>query len=60
MHHITVKGEQYFVLVGIYNDEPYEVFAGKNGFINKKIKQGVVIKLGRPKGVYKAIFEYGF
>ena len=60
VHHITVKGEQYFVLVGIQNDEPYEVFAGKNGFINKKIKQGTVIKLGRPKGVYKAIFEDGF
>jgi len=60
VHHITVKGEQYFVLVGIYNEEPYEVFAGKNGFINKKVKEGIVIKLGRPKGVYKAIFEDGF
>ena len=49
VHHITVKGEQYFVIVGIYNDEPYEVFAGKNGFINKKVKEGIVIKLGRPK-----------
>ena len=59
VHHITVKGEQYFVIVGIYNDEPYEVFAGKNGFINKKVKTGVVIKLGRPKGVYKAILDDG-
>ena len=59
VHHITVKGEQYFVIVGIYNDEPYEVFAGKNGFINRKVKQGTVIKLGRPKGVYKAILDDG-
>ena len=57
VHHITVKGEQYFVIVGIYNDEPYEVFAGKNGHINKKVKEGIVIKLGRPKGVYKAILD---
>ena len=59
VYHITVKGEQYFVLVGIYNEEPYEVFAGKNGFINKKVKLGKVIKLGRPKGVYKAILDDG-
>ena len=59
VYHITVKGEKYFVLVGTYEDEPYEVFAGKNGFIDKKVKTGIVLKLGRPKGVYKAILEDG-
>ena len=43
----------------MYEDEPYEVFAGKNGFIDKKVKTGIVLKLGRPKGVYKAILEDG-
>jgi len=57
VHHIQVKGEQYFVLVGIHNDIPYEIFAGKNGFIDRKTKKGIIIKLGRPKGVYKAILE---
>ena len=59
VYHIKVKGESYFVLVGLYNGDPYEVFAGKNGFIDKKVLNGTIIKLGRPKGVYKAILEDG-
>jgi len=51
IHHITVKGEQYFVTVGIFGDnkDPYEVFAGKNGNIQKNIKHGAVVKLKRGK-----------
>ncbi len=59
VYHIRVKGEEYFVLVGLHHGDPYEVFAGKNGFIDKKVKNGKVTKLGRPKGVYKAILENG-
>lgn len=59
VYHIKVKGEEYFVLVGLYENKVYEVFAGKNGFIDKKVKNGTIIKLGRPKGVYKAILEDG-
>jgi len=57
VHHIKVKGESYFVLVGVYNEDPYEVFAGKNGFIDKKVKAGIIIKKKRPKGMYKAVLE---
>ena len=59
VHHITVKGEPYFVLVGMHGGDPYEIFAGKNGFIGKSIKSGILIKFMRPKGVYKAILEDG-
>lgn len=59
VHHIKVKGEQYFVFVGILDNDVYEVFAGKNGFIDKKVKSGTIVKLGRPKGVYKAMLENG-
>ena len=59
VYHIRVKGNEYFVLVGLMFGEPYEVFAGKNGFINSKVKKGSITKLGRPKGVYKAILEDG-
>ena len=59
VHHITVKGEPYFVLVGMYEGDPYEIFAGRNGFIGKSIKKGILIKFMRPKGVYKAILEDG-
>lgn len=55
VHHITVKGHPYFVIVGLYDGDPYEVFAGRNGFIKKSIKKGVVIKKNRQH--YKVVFE---
>ena len=55
VHHISVKGQQYFVLVGLSEGQPYEVFAGKNGFLTKKVKTGVIIR--KKKGFYKAIFN---
>lgn len=44
VHHISVKGQQYFVLVGLIDGKPYEVFAGKNGFLPKKVKSGKIIR----------------
>lgn len=57
VYHITVKGKQYFVLVGIHNNKPYEVFSGKNGFIDKDIKKGIISR--KKKGLYKVVFEDG-
>ena len=57
VHHIKVKGASYFVLVGLLHNDPYEVFAGKNGFIDKKVKAGIIIRKKRPKGMYKAVLE---
>jgi len=55
-HHIKVKGEEYFVLVGLLNDsEPYEIFAGKNGTIDKSVKSGTITKLKR--GHYRVEFD---
>lgn len=58
VHHIKVKGEEYFVLVGLYNEDPYEVFAGKNGFIDKKVKSGIITK-AKAKGLYKGVLQDG-
>jgi len=58
VYHITVRGTPYFVLVGMYKGEPYEVFCGRNGNVGKGVKNGTIIKMGRPKQ-YKAIFEDG-
>jgi ribonucleoside-diphosphate reductase alpha chain len=57
VYHISVKGEPYFVLVGLLEGEPYEVFAGRNGVVGKKVKKGVIIKHRRRQ--YKAIFDDG-
>lgn len=58
IHHINVKGEPYFVAVGLLDSEPYEVFAARNNCIDDKIKSGKLIKMKRPKG-YKAELDDG-
>jgi ribonucleoside-diphosphate reductase alpha chain len=57
VHHITKRGEEYFVLVGLINEKPYEVFAGKNGFMGKKVKEGTIVRAR--KGVYRAELDDG-
>tara|TARA_Y100000310_G_C20700461_1_gene829270 strand:+ start:2494 stop:6111 length:3618 start_codon:yes stop_codon:yes gene_type:complete len=51
IHHTSVKGEEYFVIVGLLNGkQPYEIFAGKNGHILKRgYVDGYVTKIKRGK-----------
>jgi ribonucleoside-diphosphate reductase alpha chain len=47
IHHCSVKGEKWIVLIGMYNNQPYEIFAGqKNDFFNisTNIKEGIILK----------------
>jgi len=55
VHHTSVKGRDYFVLVGLLDGKPYEVFAGKNGFIPKNIKTGTITR--KRKNFYVAKFD---
>lgn len=55
VHHINVKGKSYFVLVGLMDGKPYEVFAGKNGFLKKSIETGSIVR--KNKNYYKALFD---
>ena len=48
--HISVKKEEYFVIVGLLYEEPYEVFAGTGKEIRKSLKEGLVKKIRR--GIY--------
>jgi ribonucleoside-diphosphate reductase alpha chain len=58
VHHVKVKGQEYFVLVGLLNGvEPYEIFAGKNGMIGKDVSTGTLTKKAR--GKYDAVFDNG-
>lgn len=48
--HPRVKGQEYFVIVGLNENDkerPYEVFAGKNGFFSKNVDAGVTHKVKR-------------
>jgi ribonucleotide reductase alpha subunit/intein/homing endonuclease len=51
IHHVTVRGGKWVVLVGMNQDKPYEVFcAPQEKFeLSKNCKTGVILKEGRGK-----------
>jgi len=53
IHRVTVKGDQYLVLVGLLDGKPYEIFAGLSEYVEipKKIKNGILVKNGKKDGV---------
>ena len=53
IYHASVKGQEYIVAVGLFDNEPYEVFAGKNGQVSKSIKSGIIRKAKR--GCYQLL-----
>lgn len=57
VYHTSVQGQRYFVLVGMKDGRPYEVFAGKNGCIDKKVETGIIIR--KRKDFYLAEFDNG-
>lgn len=46
IHHVSVKGENWVILVGLLNGKPYEVMGGlsKHVEISKSFKEGIIIK----------------
>lgn len=61
VHFATVNGKPYYVVVGLLEGDPYEIFTGSNEekegglFIPKKIEKGIVTK--KAKGVYELTSE---
>jgi ribonucleoside-diphosphate reductase alpha chain len=60
LHHFTLGGHKYYVAVGLFENEPYEVFAGinenkKDLFIPKNSTDGVIRKDAR--GIYTFVAE---
>ena len=49
IYHVKALGTEYFVIVGLLNGSPYEIFAGKNGHISKEAKTGILTKVGNSK-----------
>ena len=53
VHHLTVKGIRYFAIIGLMENEPYEVFIGRNcnsegdSLISKGITTGLLEKVKR-------------
>lgn len=60
IHHVSVKGVEHYVVVGLFDGLPYEVFTGLNTdkegtFIPKSVKFGTVTKKAR--GLYHLSVE---
>lgn len=51
IHHTTVKGEKWLVIIGLLDGMPYELFAGNDDelFVPKSIDKGTIIKNGGGK-----------
>ncbi len=46
IHILSIKGDKFIIAVGLYQDQPYEVFGGEaNGFGIKKTTRGVLTKI---------------
>ena len=52
-----VRTFDYLVMIGLYNDSPYEIFAVENGKYDKAIEKGRIIK--ESKGRYHLICQDG-
>jgi len=55
IHHCMIKGQKWLVLIGLFNSEPYEVFAGESDdiYLPKTVKNGSIIK--KSKGIYSLV-----
>lgn len=50
IYHMTVRGEKWNIFVGTYDDQPYEIFAGRAEFVS--------IPRSRTKGIIKKNGKY--
>jgi ribonucleoside-diphosphate reductase alpha chain len=59
VHHFVIDRRRYYVVVGLMDNDPYEMFAGVNHgddaevYIPKEVKEGKIIKLSRGKYLLK-------
>ncbi len=52
VHVVSVKGTKYNVIVGLYKDNPYEIFAHLHNGINVSKGKGYITKEGKGKYIY--------
>jgi ribonucleoside-diphosphate reductase alpha chain len=51
IHQISVKGEKWVVLVGMFNEKPFEIFCGslEDIYLPQKCSEGSIVKQGNGK-----------
>lgn len=52
IHQATIKGEQWTIFIGKFEDKPYELFGGLSKYVHipKKIKYATIYKKGKKSG----------
>lgn len=61
VHKCTIKGEAWTIIVGMFDNKPYEVFGGLSKYVEipRKIKKGRLKKNGKKDGVATYNLEFG-
>lgn len=59
IHRVTISGEAWTILVGLYKEKPYEVFGGLSKYvlIPKKYKTGAIIKTNKKRSNGGGVYE---
>ena len=60
IHHTTIKGEKWTILVGLYDEKPYEVMGGLSNYVEipKKYTEGILIKY--PRKTMNSVYDLRF
>ena len=60
IHHASISGEPWTIIVGLLNKKPYEIFGGKSEFVEipKKYKSGYLTK--RPRKSINSKYDLSF
>jgi ribonucleotide reductase alpha subunit len=61
VHKCSVKGEAWTIIVGLFEDKPYEIFGGLSKYVEipRKVKNGRLKKNGKKDGVATYNLEFG-
>lgn len=63
IHHVSIQGDPWIIVIGMLNEEPYEIFGGPAQDLNvsKIIKSGYLnkIKVNKATNRYKLVYEQG-
>jgi ribonucleoside-diphosphate reductase alpha chain len=60
IHHTTIKGEKWTILVGLFHGKPYEIMGGLSTYVEipKKYTEGVLIK--HPRKTMNSVYDLRF
>jgi len=60
IHHTTIKGEKWTILVGLFHGKPYEIMGGLSTYVEipKKYTEGILIK--HPRKTMNSVYDLRF